>query len=857
MARMDESTLPKSKNPLRWLLLVVAVVVAVVGIAWGALTLLFPPAKVRALVQTQLSRRLNREVRFSGAGLGLFPPVRLTVSGPALSEAGGFGNGVALQCKALELDLDVFALLSRRVVVKRLTLDEPNLHLVLKRDGTTNLDNIMEPAPSSQSADAAMDFTVDELSLRRARVLVDDIKVGARRVLVIDSRIALSTQQRAKQFATSGTTQLSQYAFGKLTDARLSDLNASFAKLTLTATHKGVFDSGRKRLALERLDLGLGNAKLGLVGVVDDPGPKARLDLRARGEHIDFGELLSALAAADAAALHGVKGSGRLDFDLGVRGSMGPDAAKIVQGTLSVVDASFRYPSAPAGVEALNFTARFAPDSLGIGKLTARVQGQPVQGRLSLVRFKDPLVVFEVQGNFDLAVVAPMVVPKDTKLAGRVALNVNGRGRAKDPGAMALGGTATLAQVSVASPLIPKPIEAINGRIAFAAGSAQVEGLTAKAGTSSFVLSAKASRPLALLARPGTVTPSNVEFDFRSPRLDLTEVLPPQSGPPVVLNAVGGGRVAIDRLVNQKLDVAAVRANVTLEPGIINAPAFSAHAYGGEVGGSARLDLRDPANPAVTLKAKVDSLSANDLLSTWTPAKNFLQGSLNTALDFSVSGATPEQMRRSLTAIGVAQMLRGQIGPGPVLAEIAKVVKIPALERLRFDDAKLPFRVERGRVVSDPVVLHGSHGEWRIAGAVGFDGALDYAVSATLPQAVTQAISARSALAAGALSDAQGNVLLDLHVGGTAKSPRVTWDSGAMRDRVEGRVSQALQAQQQKLEGELRQAVQERQQMAADSLRRSAARLKQAVKDSVRHKAGDLLRGFFGGGNKDTAQTTP
>lgn len=854
---MTDSTLPKARNPLRWLLLVALIVVAVVGLAWGALTLLFPPAKVRDLVQAQLSQRLNRQVRFASAGLGLFPPVRLTVRELALSEAGGFANGAAFQCKALELDLDVFALLSRRVVVQRLTLDEPSLHLVLKSDGTTNLDNIMKPAPPSQQADVGVDFTVDALTLRRARVLIDDVKVGARRTLVIDSRIALSTQQGAKQFATSGTTQLSQYAFGKLSDARLSDLNSSLAKLTLTATHKGVFDRGRKRLALERLDLGLGAAKLGLVGVVDDPGPQARLDLRARGEHIDFGEVLEALAAADATALHGVKGSGRLDFDLAIRGGMGPHATKTVQGTLSVADAAFRYPGAPAGVDALNFTARFAPDSLGIGKLTARVQGQPLQARLSLVQFKDPRVVFDVQGNLDLAVVAPMLVPKDMRLAGHVALDMNGRGRAKDPSTLVLGGTATLAQVSVTSPLIPKPVEAINGRIAFNAGNAQVEGLTAKAGTSSFVLSARATRPLALLSKPGTAAPSNVEFDFRSPRLDLAEVLPPQSGPPVMLNATGGGRVAIDRLVNQKLDVAAVRANVSLEPGIINASSFSAHAYGGELGGSARLDLRDPANPAVTLKGRVDSLSANDLLSTWTPAKNFLQGSLNTALDFSVTGATPEQMLRSLTAIGVAQMLRGQMGPGPVLTEIAKVVKIPALERLHFDDAKLPFRVERGRVVSDPVVMHGNFGEWRIAGAVGFDGALDYAVSATLPQSVTQAISARSALAAGALADAQGNVLLDLHVGGTAKSPRVTWDASAMRDRVEGRVSQALQAQQQKLEGELRQAVQERQQMAADSVRRSAARLEQAVKDSLRHKAGDLLRGFFGGAPKDTAHTTP
>ena len=155
------------------------------------------------------------------------------------------------------------------------------------------------------------------------------------------------------------------------------------------------------------------------------------------------------------------------------------------------------------------------------------------------------------------------------------------------------------------------------------------------------------------------------------------------------------------------------------------------------------------------------------------------------------------------------------------------------------------------------MVLRGNYGEWKIAGAVGFDGSLDYAVSATLPQSVAQAISARAALAAGALSDAQGNILLDLHVGGTAKSPRVTWDAAAMRDRVAGRVSQALQAQGQKLEDDLRQQAQQRQQMAADSVRRTVARYEQAAKDSLRSRAGDILKGFFGGGNKDTAATKP
>src|SRR5262249_5549763 len=152
-----------------------------------------------------------------------------------------------------------------------------------------------------------------------------------------------------------------------------------------------------------------------------------------------------------------------------------------------------------------------------------------------------------------------------------------------------------------------------------------------------------------------------------------------------------------------------------------------------------------------------------------------------------------------------------------------------------------------------PSVLRGSYGEWKVAGSVGFDGRLDYAVSATLPPSVTQALSAKSALAAGALTDANGNLLLDLLVSGPARAPRVAWDAATMQGRVAGKVSQAIEEQKQKLTNQLEQEAHARQQAAEDSLRRVSQRLQQSVQDSLKRRAGDIFRGFFGGA-KDTAK---
>ena len=66
------------RHPLAIALYVVAGLIVIAGIA---LTLLFPPSKLRQLLTEAVSRSVAREVEFQDVRLGLWPPVRLTVRG--------------------------------------------------------------------------------------------------------------------------------------------------------------------------------------------------------------------------------------------------------------------------------------------------------------------------------------------------------------------------------------------------------------------------------------------------------------------------------------------------------------------------------------------------------------------------------------------------------------------------------------------------------------------------------------------------------------------------------------------------------------------------------------------------------
>ena len=82
-----------------------------------ALLVLLPPARATQLVRAQLARSLTRDVRFEQVSLSLWPPVRLSVQRFELAEPGGFEHGAAFSAAALDLDLDVLALLAHRVRV--------------------------------------------------------------------------------------------------------------------------------------------------------------------------------------------------------------------------------------------------------------------------------------------------------------------------------------------------------------------------------------------------------------------------------------------------------------------------------------------------------------------------------------------------------------------------------------------------------------------------------------------------------------------------------------------------------------------------------------------------------------------
>ena len=87
-----------------------------------------------------------------------------------------------------------------------------------------------------------------------------------------------------------------------------------------------------------------------------------------------------------------------------------------------------------------------------------------------------------------------------------------------------------------------------------------------------------------------------------------------------------------------------------------------------------------------------------------------------------------------------------------------------------------------------------SRGDWSIKGSFGFDGTLDYAVHLVVPPAVQAQMKDidRYKAAFDLMRDKSGDLVLDIHVGGTSKHPSATLDLSKAKSKAQERAIEGL-----------------------------------------------------------------
>jgi hypothetical protein len=745
-------------------------------------------------VRDGLARALDAPVALGRAKLTLLPLPAIELERLVIGDVRGFARPAAwpkgglASAASARAEVEFAPLWSRRIELRRLALRDVRVTAIVNEQGEVNWEGLTR-ARAAESQGGAFDLALRQVTLENGRAEWYDGRTGrylrARRA---DGELVLVSRRGGRDFAAR-----TRLVVRELGDRKDWPLGAEPIALGLDVAREDTADAWAvQRLALER-----GGLTLSGKGRID--GPERRLTFALDQTRLPLADVLALLPRGHGEAFEGIDGAGTLRVGLEARGPTTRGRTPAIRARALLDDGTLRFGGRGTAFEHVHFDLVATEQGLDVRGFDGRIGRSSLSATGQVRGWDDPRVRGNVRANLDLAEVGNFLPLADsTKLAGRADVSLEAAGRLPIVGlhgerralqTIEWSGRARLASASASGVGLGVPARDVNGDFTFSPGLATVTGLRATLGRSDVLIEGTVERPqdfvAALLDSSRTREASGTaRFDLRSRVFDGDELFPVRKAPtrwPRV-RAEGTFRVAsakFRRFAGTRL-TGIVRYDdrvVTIDRGV-------ADAYGGRVRGGARFDLRDPARAQYSVAASAESLSADAVLSAWTPVKDVAFGTLQLTANLEGHGFTAAEVTQSLTMKGLAHVIGGRLAGARVLAKIAEFTHNDAYRILSFRDLSAPFRVQRGRVVLEPIALSSGENEWLAQGSIGLDGSLDLRVAAVLPPSEVKQLPASVVRGVGAFLDEQGKLTLDLLVRGTVKSPSVEWDSERTASRL-------------------------------------------------------------------------
>lgn len=680
---MNAPPRPRLGGLLRALKLLIAALLAAALLAVGALALFalaFNPNQYKQTLIDAVREREHRTLSLPGTlRMELFPPLTLRTGPIALSERDQPDVEFA-RADDLLLHLDLFALLKWRLAVDRVLMVHPLVHVRRDAQGRLNFADLLPDQRKPSATPSPLKLSIARIDVQRGTVTYDDPSADVHgRLADLDLQAAGLAGGSAQPLHLAALATLQQPTVrarielrGKLQIDPESG-RGSLRDLALSLQGDGLGLKAAQALAGAALDWtlpGVAPAAHATVGPHAAAAPvfelqKATLKGSALldGRRVDVRLAVPDLAVQTGDELRMGAVTASVDWDKGPRLTLALPAA---QGTL----------------QALNFAA---------ARLTA--ESGPAARPDWTLQFTSPLQAAWAARRFDL----PLL-----QLDGRITRV--GRQPLPQPQTVALAG---------------------KGRLDLAAGSAGVQ-LTGKLG---------ASAVQTQLTWEKQTLGGQIGIDH----LTLADWLPRPTRRPASATAaqperidlapLRGLRLALQTQIGQ-LDAAgmrwqSVRATWQSDGRTLNLAALSAQGYGGQVSGSAAVDL---AAQRYTLQARASQLSLAPLLTAAT-GRALLRGAADASVGLQAQGDTASALLHSasgrvrvevqdgaLTGFDLPAVLRS----GAVVAARRDVDLPPSLQHsTAFSTLGATFAVDRG--VATTTDLRGQSPLLRLSGAGSID----------------------------------------------------------------------------------------------------------------------------------------
>lgn len=786
-------------------------ITAIVVAAILLLMLLLPFAfqgKIAGMVKTEGNKMLNAQFDFRSLDISLFrnfPSASVTLNDFYLKGTGEFANDTLVQAGEVIAAFNVLSLFGDSGYdISRIQLNDIRLHAIVLPDGRVNWD-IVKPDSTTTTAPDATANEESPFKMQLQRFVIKNMN------LVYDDRQSnmyadvrnfnallsgdLSSEHTALQLEAE--TEALTYRMGGI--PFLSNANI-YAKINIDA------DLAKQKYTLKENEFRLNAIQTSLDGWVVLNDPAIDMDLKLNTNEIGFKEILSLIPAIYAKDFEGLKTDGTATLSAFAKGTLqGDSIVPQFDVALGVKNAMFRYPSLPAGVDQINIQARAQNPggginltTLSIAPLSFRLAGNPFSLTAEVkTPLSDPDFHAEAKGVLNLGMIKQVYPLEEMELNGTIDANMQLAGRLsyiekEQYDKVQAAGTIRLTDMKLKVKGMPDVI-LHKSLFTFTPKYLQLNETTVNIGKNDLTADSRFENYIGYALKGSTLKGT---LNIRSNYFNLNDFMPTTPASPADSTAkatpetaaVPGTVLEVPRNIDFVMDAAMkqvlfdkmtfsnMNGKLTVKEGKVDMKNLSMNTMDGNVVMNGYYSTADVAKPEMNAGFKLSNISfaqaykeldmVRQLAPIFEGLKGNFSGNMNvqTLLDAAMSPILP-----TMQGSGSLSTKDLSLSGVKVIDQIANAVKQPSLKELKVKDMTIDFTLKDGRIATQPFDIKLGDYVMNLSGTTGLDQTIDYSGKVKLPAS------------AGELAKL---TTLDLKIGGTFTSPKVSLDTKSMANQA-------------------------------------------------------------------------
>ena len=401
--------------------------------------------KIEKAVKEQVNANLNATVDWGDWDLTIissFPNAGFEVKNVKVCNVAPFEDICLADIGELKATVGLMSLFGEKILIKRVALDHPFIHVKVLKDGRANWD--------IAKADSTNTELPGDTSATKFNVKLSEYSITHGHLIYDDESLPMLMDLAGLEHKGEG--DFNQDLFVLKTTTHSDSVNVVYDGVKYLKNVKADvkadldMDMPNMKFTFKENEATINQLALGFDGWLAMPTDDIAMDITWNAKKTDFGTLLSLVPAEFAGNLDGVDMSGKAEFKGYVKGTYNEKQMPGFGVRIGVDNGRFKYPDLPSSVENIfvdcDISSPEGKDMDGmvvdLKRFAMNMAGNPVEARMHLTTpMSDPNVDAALKANLDLASVkkvVPMgkddlqgILNADVKMAGRMSAVENGQ----------------------------------------------------------------------------------------------------------------------------------------------------------------------------------------------------------------------------------------------------------------------------------------------------------------------------------------------------------------------------------------------------------------------------------------------